>query len=395
MSFAAIICASRNSADSAGLLRANLDFAGYSLVEYQARQAAEAGATQVVILVGALSPPLSRAVDRLSADGIPVALARDMVTLMRDVPRDRDVLLVGDGMIVSQPYFTAMAQSAGNMLLVADDSRATAGFERIDGQSRWVGLARVGPDLLFGTLDMLGDWDLELTLVRAAVQAGADQIRVGQDDVMEGRVALVDRQAGADLVAGALLTAPRNGNDHEGGVEHYLLDPLARRIAPLLLRNQVPPAQVRTGGIALAAIGLVAVLLKWPAIAFVLLLAALTLSLVADNLAHIARRNVPENWIGLVIPLLALVTILLAAQDAARAVDGLYLVLLLGIAVAGRIRKSFAGGRRWAVFTPGSAILVLLAASIASHFAAGLKVAIILAIAALGHAALYRKLPEN
>ena len=57
-------------------LRATLVFAGQTLVEYQARQAAEAGAGHISIHVGAITPSLTRSVDRLLADGINVSLVR-------------------------------------------------------------------------------------------------------------------------------------------------------------------------------------------------------------------------------------------------------------------------------------------------------------------------------
>jgi hypothetical protein len=125
MTFAAILSASRASSDSSAALRASLHFAGQTLVEYQARQAARAGADRIMILVSVITPALSQAVDRLSADGIAVALVRDMVSMVRDAPRDSDVLLVADGIIVAQAHFDAIAEREGNALLVTDDSEST------------------------------------------------------------------------------------------------------------------------------------------------------------------------------------------------------------------------------------------------------------------------------
>ncbi|MFP5434718.1 MAG: hypothetical protein ACLGIM_16600, partial [Alphaproteobacteria bacterium] len=207
MSFSAILSASRTTADTPAGLRASLHFAGQTLIEYQARQAARAGADRIMILVSVITPAVSQAVDRLSADGIAVALVRDMVSMVRDVPRDADVLLVADGAIVAQAHVDALGASEGNTLLVADDTRASAPFERIDAGQRWAGVARISPALMFDTLDMIGDWDLSLTLVRAAVQKGARRITAPQDDLLEGRVAIVDSQQQADLVAQAVTAA--------------------------------------------------------------------------------------------------------------------------------------------------------------------------------------------
>ena len=394
MSFAAVICASHAANDIArsgetAPLRSALHFAGNSLVEYQVRQAAEAGASRVMILVSAVTQPLSRAIDRLIADGINVALVRDMVTLVRETSHDQDMLLVGDGAIVAQNHYAVLVGHTGNAVLVTADSHATAGFERIDAGQRWAGLVKVSPELLFGTLDMLGDWDLELTLLRAAVQGGAARAMVPQEDVLEGRVALIDRQSAADLVAQALLGGKRDGTaSHlaaQGGVEYYVLGYGAAWIAPSLLRGQVPAQQVRIAGTAIAAMAIVAIWLGWSGTGLILMLFALTSGLSADRLAELARRDRQDGWMALAPAATVLAGIAIFSGELEQGLDGLYLALLLGISLI----ASRSGGvpyiSPWAFFTPGSAILLLLVALLLGEIGTGLALAIILAIGSIGY----------
>lgn len=392
MSFAAILSASKLSADAGGVLRANLHFAGQSLVEYQARQASRAGASAILILVSAVTPQLSQAIDRLSADGIAVTLIRDMVTLVRDAPRDRDMLLVADGAVVGQAHYDAIGQlgeglPGGNALLVADDSRASAPFERIDAGQRWAGLARVTPDLLFGTIDMIGDWDLELTLVRAAVQAGARRITVPQEDLMEGRVALVEGQPQADLVAHVAISGPSgDGGALEGGVEHYALSRVATLLAPILMRSQVPAMQTRMAGIALAAVGLVPIQLGWCTTGLLVLLLSLVLHLAADRLEEMALRVRPTGTIAFAVPALVLIGVGLVDGG----LSALYLILSLGIVtVAIRWRRT-GQVQPWMLFTPGSAALLLLVAGLLGSLFEGLMLAMLATIASLGAIVLRR-----
>lgn len=380
MSFAAILCAVRSSADSASVLRANLHFAGQTLVEYQARQAVEAGASHVLIVVTAVSPALSQAVDRLCADGMTVELVRDMVTLIRDAPRDRDALLIADGAMIAQHHYTAIVQAPGNALLVTDDSRASAPFERIDAGQRWAGLARITPDLLFGTLDMIGDWDMELTLVRAAVQDGARRVTVPQDDLLEGRVVLVEGQQQADLAAHAAMAVRPPATDQRGGIEHYVLARLARAFAPLLMRTQVPPSQTRIAAIALGAIALIPIQLGWTGLGFVLMLVSLTLEGTARRLDELALRKPRMGGAGIVPSLFVLAGITIAGWSATT----LYLVLLLTIILAADRLQRRGGARSWMIFTPGSAVTILLLAVIVSQFDGGMVMAIFCAIASVG-----------
>lgn len=381
--FSAIICATRPAGDSSGVLRANLNFAGQTLMEYQARQAIEAGATHVMIVVGAVTQALSRAIDRLSADGVPVVLVRDMVSLIREAPRNGDALLIADGVAVPQQFYTALAAEAGDTLLVVEENAATTHLERLDAQHRWAGLARISPALLFGTLDMIGDWDLELTLVRAAFQAGYKAISAPLDDVIDGRLALVDRQADADLVTRGLLTRKARPTG-EAGAERYAIGPLASLLAPALLRAQVPAMQVRYGAIGLAAAGVLCALLVWPVVALVLILAGIGISLTADRLAVLARRGGQDFWASLATQGLAVLGLGAIAVGAGRGLDGLYLGLLLAILVAALRLTRRTEPSPWAVFTPGSACLLLLLMTIGGYVSAGLVLATVCAIISVG-----------
>jgi hypothetical protein len=387
MPFTAIICAVKAAADPPGSLRANLAFAGQTLLEYQARQAAEAGASQVLIVVGSVTQALSRAIDRLSADAIPVTLVRDMVSLIREAPRNSDALLVGDGMAVPQHFYATMGAQDGNALLVVEDNAATANLERIDAQHRWAGLARIAPGLLFGTLDMIGEWDLELTLVRAAVQASYTPVAAPLDDVVDGRLALMERQADADLVTRNLLARPARPAG-EAGAERYVLGPVATLLAPSLLRAQVPAMQVRIGAIALAAIGLLCALLFWPVIALLLCIAGIGISLTADRLAVLARRGGLDFWSTLAVEGLVVVALAALALGAGRGLEGLYLALLLAILTLFQRISGRTARWPWAVVTSGSACLLVLLATLGGYLMAGIVLAILCAILSVGAALL-------
>ncbi|BAV64185.1 hypothetical protein [Sphingobium cloacae] len=381
MTFAAILSASRASGDSPAGLRATLHFAGQTLVEYQARQAARAGADRIFILVNVITPAISQAVDRLGADGIAVALVRDMVALVRDMPRDADSLLVADGAIISQSHFDALAGAEGDALLVTDDSRASAPFERIDAGQRWAGLARVSPDLLFGTLDMIGDWDLALTLVRGAVQQGVRRTTVPQDDLLEGRVALVEGQPQADLVAQSVLSMTSRSGRTRGGVEHYLFGPVARLLGPALMRSQVPALQVRIASMMIGAIALVPIELDWPIIGFCLLLFALLLSEVSDRLDELALRTPPSGWIAFITPFFALLGLAIASGS----ITATYLALMLAILLLADRWRRTGGARAWMIFTPGTALLLLLLAMLLGEGMSWmLDIAMICAIGSMG-----------
>ena len=66
--------------------RAALPFLGQSLLEYQARQAAAAGARHNVILVERVPAALVAGIDRLKRDGLDVELARTVADAADRIP---------------------------------------------------------------------------------------------------------------------------------------------------------------------------------------------------------------------------------------------------------------------------------------------------------------------
>src|SRR3546814_11107051 len=63
------------------------------------------------------------------------------------------------------------------LLVRADDGNDR--FERIDAASRWAGVALVPGALVREVSRRFGDWDLQSTVLRSAVHAGARRLRWG------------------------------------------------------------------------------------------------------------------------------------------------------------------------------------------------------------------------
>ena len=382
MPLAAILSATAPSSDRPDVPRAQLAFAAQTLLEYQARQAIAVGARQLFIMVEAVTAPLSRLVDRLEGEGVRAHLVRDMPGLVRQLPREDDVLLFADGMIVDQKYLTDIAGSSGNTLLVVQDDSATAHLERVDGVHRWAGVARVESHTLFNTLDLIGDWDLVLTLLRAVVQSDARRIIASHSDVMEGKIALVDRQDTADLV-GRSITIPLDVDGSSAGAERYLLQPVARHASTKLLRMQIPPSRIVFGAMGMAVLGVLFSSLVWTVPALLMFLSALTVDAVARQLARIGQQGKSSILMQQVPPALVALGIMWLGVRHDVGADGLHLGLLVLVTAAALDGKRPKILPDWAFMTPGTASLMLLVGTIFGKFEPAIAVAAVLAIASL------------
>ncbi|NNC72196.1 MAG: hypothetical protein HKN78_04890, partial [Sphingomonadaceae bacterium] len=241
MAFAALISAYQDAEDGETQLRALLPMAGRTLLENQVRRAVAAGASHVVVLVERVPAALNAALDRLRRDGIAADIARSPAEAADRFHPGEDVLLIADGLVAAPDCFEAMAARTPPTLLVVSDIAENRQFERVDADRRWAGLALTDAVALAETAAMLGEWDLQSTLMRRIVQSGPSYLPVDGEggaiaDAREA-VVLADRSAGSRDAGKAMLS--RNRRDDDGWVERYLFSPLAVRIAPLLLDRSI------------------------------------------------------------------------------------------------------------------------------------------------------------
>jgi hypothetical protein len=157
-----------------GSLRALLPIAGRTLLEYQVRCAAAAGAAPIVVVVESIPIALNEAViERLQQDGLPVITVSDPAEAASRFEAGEMILLVGDGVAPPPELPASLAEEQEPVIVTVPDNEAHQQFERIDALSRWSGVAIVDTQILGATAAMLGDWDLQSTLLRRALQSGA------------------------------------------------------------------------------------------------------------------------------------------------------------------------------------------------------------------------------
>lgn len=402
MPFAAVISASATIGHDEEQLRATLVFAGQTLVEYQARQASEAGAGHISIHVGAITPALTRSVDRLVADGINVSLVRSPSELRQTVPPDTGILLIGDGVIASQSCYEELVRRASPALLVVNDHVTDPPFERIDAQHRWGGLALLGPRQLaeaLETLDMLADWDLQSVLLRHAVQSSPERVLVSDEALFKGDVALIANQAAADTAEAHFLPAPVRSGSGEGWVEHYLLQPVAGPLAATVLRQQVDVGLIRVGAFVAAAVGLIVAAygLTWPAL-FMFLMALMAEKL-ACGIAKVARRPDSKGWRDALVPVLAILGLaVLGAHWTIGTLGGdlagIHLAAAVLIVEAAVRREKTVGLNPWLVCSLPTALALLLVFRFAGALDLGFSLIILYALGSIG-LLLFRTVPEH
>ena len=288
MSFAALICAYHDGEPAGQGLRSTLQLAGRTLLERQARLAAAAGAHPIVVVVDRQPAALGAALERLRADGIAITVARNAGEAAFAIPAEAPLLFMADGLVADESHVTRVLNAGGSVILTIPDFGADDRFERIDGQSRWAGLALLDGALLRQTAAILHDWDLQSTFLRRAVQSGVRQFSVA-GAAADDRLTIAHRpedlaHAEARIVEGAAF----EGRDW---VSRFLLAPLEYAATRLLMPSPAAPEWLygAAAGMSVLAFGLF--LQGWFIPGFLLMLAATPLDGIAERLARLRMRE--------------------------------------------------------------------------------------------------------
>jgi hypothetical protein len=273
--------------DDSGALRALLPLAGRTLLEYQARCAAAAGAAPVVVVVERVPQALQDAFERLRLDGIGVFPVSDVNEAVSRFEAGSTILLIGDGVAPPVDLVAALASEPDAAVATVHDDELHAGFERIDAESRWAGVAIVDAHLLGSTAAMLGDWDLQSTLLRRAIQDGARRIPVeaaAEPLLVHSAEQLADFQR-------HLVQASRGGRND--GASRYLLPPIEDLATEQLMETAVRPLWLIWAALTLILGAAVCFTRGWLGAGLVMLILSTPLDLIAARLATIRLKPLP------------------------------------------------------------------------------------------------------
>ncbi len=279
--------------DDLGGLRALLPLAGRTLLEYQVRCATAAGAAPIVVIVERVPQVLQDAFERLRLDGIGVFPVGDVQEAVSRFEAGSMILLIGDGVAPPADLVAQLARDAQSVVATVHDDEAHAMFERIDGETRWAGVALVDAHLLGSTAAILGDWDLQSTLLRRTIQEGA--LRVAITDGA-GEPILAENEADLEHFQEALIAGSRGARTD--WASRYVLPPVEEVATMQLLETRVRPSWLIWAALAYTIGGAVAFAEGWLLTGLVLLILSTPLDLVASRLASLRLHPLHSHMLS-------------------------------------------------------------------------------------------------
>jgi hypothetical protein len=274
--------------DDSGSLRALLPLSGRTLLEYQVRCAAAAGAAPIVVVVERVPQALQDAFERLRLDGVGIFPVSDVSEAVSRFEAGSMILLIGDGVAPPAELVAAIASEPEAAVATVPDDEVHPMFERIDAESRWAGVALVEAQLLGSTAAILGDWDLQSTLLRRTLQEGARRVPVSEigGDPLLAETADDLRDFQRKLLVGSRGARP-------DWVSRFLLPPVEEFATERLMESGVRPTWLMWSAVVLTLGGALCFTRGWLGAGLILLIASTPLDLIASRLASLRLKPLP------------------------------------------------------------------------------------------------------
>jgi hypothetical protein len=279
--------------DDSGGLRALLPLAGRTLLEYQARCAAAAGAAPIVVVVERVPQALQDAFERLRLDGIGVFPVSDVEEAVSRFEAGSMILLIGDGIAPPAGLAAQIAQESEPAVATVPDDEVHDAFERIDAESRWAGVALLDARLLGSTAAILGDWDLQSTLLRRTLQDGARRVPV---DAAAGEPLLAERAEQLEDFQRGLVAGSRA--ERTDWASRYVLPPVEEVATQQLMETAVRPAWLIWAALALTIAAAICFTRGWLGAGLILLILSTPLDLVAERIATLRLRPLASRMLS-------------------------------------------------------------------------------------------------
>ena len=377
--FAGLIFATAEAEDRPQLA-ATLPFGGLTLIEFQARLLAAAGASQLVLVVGRMTPELLGATNRIGRRGTAVDTVRTAREALEKLHPLARVLVVADGVVTSGETLRAVLAEPGEALLVTDD--AGVGSERLGAFAVWAGVAIVERARLEEVAAMPSDYDLQSSLLRSAAQGGAEQLRLTADGAASHRI---ERNAASlaamgDALVTASIPAPVRWADR------LALRQATRWLLPMLIqRETATPLVVALAGV-LCLVALILVAIGWSFAGVLLLLPGATALAIGQALAWLRDDvGVASGCSAAIGSAIALAVLLLARGISTEAGNATAMTVALAGAAAALLVERIARPTRnrgwWA--SPIAYVIVLLPFLLLGRGLLGLIAAALYALATL------------
>ena len=162
-------------------------FAGASVIEHQIDTAVAMECDAVFCIVDQTSPTLERVRQSAEQSAVPFRKLVRPEQLVEAVSRDDEVLLIARGVLPDKSAVLAQLGNEPSIAGFASSTPLSPAFERLSRDVQWAGVATITGADIEALSEFPEDIDIHSTLVRIALQNGADLVRLPPELVDNAR----------------------------------------------------------------------------------------------------------------------------------------------------------------------------------------------------------------
>ncbi|MFZ1741959.1 MAG: hypothetical protein WAT93_03850 [Pontixanthobacter sp.] len=174
----AIVSAIELTSGEGGMPRGFARIAGRSILQRHVEFALESGCGQIVCLASNLTPELIDLQHFIEKSGARFQAIRDIKPLSGIVKASDEVLALADGLAFPPDVAREALENGKRILVFPADQAVGLGFERIDRERAWAGVAMVSGGLVERLSNLPSDIDVQSSLMRLALQTGTQAVDI-------------------------------------------------------------------------------------------------------------------------------------------------------------------------------------------------------------------------
>jgi hypothetical protein len=231
----ALLSASNEMAIVASGASATTLILGQPLISRQIAVLREAGIAHFVIAIDNLPGVLLALADQLADLGVKVEFVRSAQELSEKLV-DADFLFVQAECVMADRQLIDECLAVRSPYIATMDGREeNRGFENIDLNTVWAGLALLPTAITQKMIDLPEDWSVSSSLLRQAVTQKIHRRSIPQNIAQSGALQIIQSDQDVKALEASLISNYDSGFD--GWIESKLFTPVAKRLFPFVQRS--------------------------------------------------------------------------------------------------------------------------------------------------------------
>ncbi|MEP2989103.1 MAG: hypothetical protein ABJN65_15425 [Parasphingorhabdus sp.] len=355
------------------------------VIDQQIQSVVNAGANKIILVSPTMNNMVLQYVDRLQGRGIDIEIVRSGHDLVQFVAPENELIYLNDGILPDRSTIEKLSSSHDEIIFVTPDSQQVTGFERIDRNDRWLGIAKLKASRLSEFIDLPEDWDVGSALLRGAVQSGCIREVATESDLSDGAVSVLTDDT--DISKFSKKCLQYVGGKRRNILEKTLIWPFTKALLPKLWKA---PSTRNYLGWAAPAAGILAgcvIALKLPVIAaLALLILGMLMAYVYGKIGVFSNFNkgMDRAFVATFIISIIVIAGITIQQSIPVSMPANLVILVLAIGSTWLIHRNTVE-TKWDLIKPdtGLSLVILLGFSIFGSFILGIYVIALLGMAYL------------